>query len=335
MSALLVNLFILVACEILFTFRVLSNGFFDSIGEYGEIFSIAFTYILLLLAGFSLNRVSFLKKDEEIPKVVWLTFSLFLLIFQAMHSIIVILNFEFNAYLVLMAVIFITFLLTMYLLEKFSIAYEQQFESTLHAQEKEHYHVQYQLMQKNIEITRAMKHDLNLHLNSLHEQLQISPEQAQDYLNKLLDENKTHTIYSNTGNIAFDSIINNKLCAFTKSDAILDIDIKVPTELDMESTDVTIILGNLLNNAIDASTVVENPFIRLDINYQNGRLLLTIENTFDGVVNYKGDQIISRYDERKRGFGLKNIRKAVERYNGEMSVDYTDESFIVEILLFV
>jgi len=84
----------------------------------------------------------------------------------------------------------------------------------------------------------------------------------------------------------------------------------------MESTDVTIILGNLLNNALTAVAVVDKSFIRLNITYQKGRLLITVENSFDGIIRYEKNQIVSRYDEKNRGIGLKNVRKVVERYDG-------------------
>jgi len=154
-------------------------------------------------------------------------------------------------------------------------------------------------------------------------------------LNKLLKDNEADTFYSSTGNIAFDSIINYKLGIAAKNDISLDINVKIPSELNIESTDITIILGNLLDNAINAVGFTENPSIHLAASYQKGRLFITLENTFDGVVNYKGEQIISRYDEKNRGLGLKSIRKTVERYNGEMNVTHTDKSFLVTILLYV
>jgi len=294
------------------------------------IFSAAF-----LLSPHLLKPFSFLRKNEELPPLIWITIIISLFCFLILNYLPHVFLLDFYLILIMKLTLFVSFLLIMYLLEKFSITYEKQLESARYQQEKEYYHIQYQLIKETIETTREMKHDLNLHLNSLNEQLKISPEQAESYLNKLLKDNEKNTFYSYTGNIAFDSIINYKLGVAAKNDISLNINMKIPSELDIEPTDVTIILGNLLDNAIQATGTAEMASIHLDINYQKGRLFITIENTFDGLVNYKGNQIVSRYDEEKRGLGLKSIRKAVERYNGEMNVTHTDTSFLVTILLYV
>jgi len=290
--------------------------------------------ILVLLSPLLLKPFSFLKKNQEIP-LIWIVLTVSLVCFLILHYFALLFTVEIYIAWIMTSALLPAFLLIMYLLEKFSIIYGQQLESALYEQEKEYYHTQYQLMKETIETTKEMKHDLNLHLNSLNEQLKISPEQAGSYLNKLLKDNEADTFYSSTGNIAFDSIINYKLGIAAKNDISLDINVKIPSELNIESTDITIILGNLLDNAINAVGFTENPSIHLAASYQKGRLFITLENTFDGVVNYKGEQIISRYDEKNRGLGLKSIRKTVERYNGEMNVTHTDKSFLVTILLYV
>ena len=291
--------------------------------------------ILHLLLPFLLIPFSFLRKDEH-PKIIWISLATTATLFFFMHASLMLFDLYPHFYISIALSLMLSFMLILYLLERFSITLKQQVESAIHEQEKLHYHSQYELMKENIETTRTIKHDLNLHLNSLNKQLQKSPEAAQNYLNKLLSDNQTPEIYSNTGNIAFDAPINYKLGNITiYNDLLLDVLIKVPTDLKMESTDVTSILGNLLDNAINAVAVMDEPFIRVDVNYQKGRLLITVENSFDGVVQYKGEEIVSRNDKKNRGIGLKSVRRAVERYDGQMTLTHEDGIFVVEILIYV
>jgi len=169
------------------------------------------TILLIQLLVFSLKPFSFIRKDHEHPRIVWLSFISTSAILYALLFTIGIIDLYHHFRAIMVVAIFITFVLTMYLLEKFSTTYQKQLESALHTQEKEHYQAQYEMMQENIELTQALNHDLNLHLNSLREQLSISPEKAQNYLDQLLKEKRARIFYSNTGNLAFDSIINYKL----------------------------------------------------------------------------------------------------------------------------
>jgi len=293
------------------------------------------TLLTMHLLIFTLKPFGFIQKEKEPPQIVWITFvsaSAFIYIVLLTTSI---LNLYTHFHYIISIPLFMVFILLLYLLDRLTITYEKNLASALHTQEKEHYQLQYQLMQESIESTRAAKHDLNLHLNSLHEQFKSSPSDAESYLKKLIADNKSITTFSNTGNLAFDAIINYKLGAINANDAILNIDIKVPAALEIESTDVTIILGNLLDNAISAIANIKNPFINLKIDYTKGRLLIACENSFDGVVHYKKEKIISRYDEKNRGIGMQNIRKAVERYNGEMTITHKDHQFNVEIMLYI
>jgi len=131
--------------------------------------------ILVLLSPLLLKPFSFLKKNQEIP-LIWIVLTVSLVCFLILHYFALLFTVEIYIAWIMTSALLPAFLLIMYLLEKFSIIYGQQLESALYEQEKEYYHTQYQLMKETIETTKEMKHDLNLHLNSLNEQLKISPE---------------------------------------------------------------------------------------------------------------------------------------------------------------
>jgi signal transduction histidine kinase len=196
------------------------------------------------------------------------------------------------------------------------------------------YRVQCQIMQESVENIRSIRHDMKLHLTAVRDFTanNNSPE-ATDYLNSLLGDLEKNEIYSSTKNTAFDSIINFKLNSVKQENIKLDIRLSVPPALNIEPADIVTILGNLLDNALDAVSKVEEKIIKLDIEYSRESLFIQVENTFDGVVKKDNAQIITR-KENGGGHGLKNIRKSVEKYNGHIDISHEGNIFSVGILLY-
>jgi len=207
-------------------------------------------------------------------------------------------------------------------------------------QEKEYYLSQYNLMQESVEQVKAIRHDMKLHLTAIREYA-IDNKKATDYLSGLLEDISKSEIYSDTGNLAFDSVINFKLNQAKANNVKLDIRLFIPPVLNIDVANIVTILGNLLDNALDAVARVENKMIKLDIEFSRESLFIQIDNTFDGVVTYEsgkgGDKhhILTRKDGGMHGHGLKNVRRAVEKYNGQVDVSYEGNIFSVTVFFYV
>ena len=242
--------------------------------------------------------------------------------------------------LIIIVMLFAINLLAFYLQDVLSLAYEDKLKATLHIQEKEYYFSQCQLMQESVEQVKSMRHDMKIHLAALKD-FTAGNKEATDYLNRLLGDIGNSEVYSDTGNIAFDSIINFKLKNILEDGIKLDIKIFIPPALNIEVADIVTILGNLLDNALDAVAKVEDKMIKLDVSYDKGGLLINLDNTFDGKIKYtqekdgKERHIATRKDDDGHGHGLKNIRKSVEKYNGHMDITHEGNMFSVGILLYV
>jgi len=232
--------------------------------------------------------------------------------------------------------------LTFYLYDTLSAAYEDKIKSALHTQEKEYYFTQCQLMQESAEKVKSIRHDMKLHLaTTRHYIANHKADEAMEYLNNLVGDINDSEIYSGTGNIAFDSIINFKLKNAIDDDIKLDIDVRVPSALNIEASDVVIILGNLLDNALDAVANIEEKFIRLNVEFNQGTLFIRVDNSFDGEVQYADSQngteqvIATRKDGDNHGYGLKNIQKSIEKYDGNMDISHEGNLFSVGVLLYI
>ena len=229
-----------------------------------------------------------------------------------------------------------------YLYNSLSKAHEEKLESALHTQEKEYYLTQCQLMQESSEKIKSLRHDMVTHLATLKDYTSKGKvDEVASYLNTLLGKISESEIYSETSNLAFDSIINFKLKNAKADNINLDMSIKIPPALNVDVVDIVTILGNLFDNALDAVAKVEEKIIKLDIEFSKGVLFIKIENSFDGIVKYTygnaGEEkhMLSVKDGDEHGHGLKNIRRSVEKYNGYVRIDHTDNIFSVGILLHV
>ncbi|MDR2167933.1 MAG: GHKL domain-containing protein [Clostridiales bacterium] len=234
------------------------------------------------------------------------------------------------------AAILLINILVFYLHDILSSAYEDRLNFKLASQKNEYYRVQCRLMQESAEGLKSFKHDIKNQLTVLSDYaVQDRMEDVKEYLEKLLGAVELGEIYSQTGNIAFDSIINYKLKDAKENGIDIAVNIGIPKELNIEAAHTAAILGNLLDNALAAVEKADKKTIKLDVDYSKGALFIKMDNTFDGEVAYKNDEIASTSGEEGRGFGLKNIRKIVDQYNGHMEVKHDDTRFFVGILLYI
>ena len=229
-----------------------------------------------------------------------------------------------------------------YLYYSVSKSFEKDIKSALQTQEKEYYFTQCQLMQESVEQVKSIRHDMKLHLATIRDYTAHSKaNEATEYLDGLLENIGESEVYSDTGNIAFDSIINFKLKDVVSNHIDFQMKIFVPPELSIEVSDIVTILGNLLDNAFEAVKKVENKMIKLDIESSKGSLFIKIDNTFDGEVNYADGMngtepaIVSLKSDGNHGYGLSNIRKSVEKYNGHVDISHEGNIFSVGILMYV
>jgi len=222
-------------------------------------------------------------------------------------------------------------------------AYDRQLEAALHAKEKEYYFTQSQLMQESTENMRSFKHDIDTHMAAIrHYATKGRLEDIVVYLSSLQKNRDKGEVYSDTGNIAIDSIINYKLINANSDNIALDVKLSAPPGLSFEPSDLATILGNLLDNALDALAKIEgDKALMLEIDYNKGELFIKVENTFNGKIKYAssstGDekQITTLKDGDVHGYRLKNIQRVVDKYDGVFKVRYTENVFTAQVQLYV
>lgn len=209
------------------------------------------------------------------------------------------------------------------ILEKENILYREQFENT----------------KKYIDVTRKLNHDFKYHL--IHTKKLIENQENKNAINYIEDifklQEDSNKKFIDTGNYNIDNIINFKLNeAFNKS-IFINVDANIPYDIKISEFHIVSILGNLIQNAIEANEKVEiDRFINLEIKYKLNKLFIIISNRFDRNIKIENNKLISTKSNKfEHGIGMENIDNFVKLYNGEMMYSYQNDIFIVEILLFI
>ena len=190
---------------------------------------------------------------------------------------------------------------------------------------------------ENIYMTmRGWRHDYHNHLQSLKGYLSLNKvDQMKNYLNELeTDLDSIDTLY-HSGNLQLDSILNAKLAIAEKGQIRIHCDASIPPQLHVSDLDLCVILGNLLDNAIESCRKIKNPderFIRVYIGILKKQLYISITNATSETVKQRTDH----YFTTKRGdhgHGLKRVDQVVKKYDGYLNRQNETGVFATEIIL--
>jgi len=226
-----------------------------------------------------------------------------------------------------------------FLLDRISAAGEARLEAAIRARESDGYLAQLRLMQESAEQTAAIRHDMKVHLAAIGGlAAESKPEDVSAYIAGLLGSMDAAKLLSDTGNPVFDSVINYKLRNAERDGVKPELRLRIAPDMNVAPSDAAAILGNLLDNALDAvaRVDVDDKKIWLDIEYNNESLFIKVKNAFDGVVKYaqKNGLPVTRKPDGG-GHGLRNIQRAVEKYDGLIKIAHNGNVFSVTILLYL
>lgn len=108
------------------------------------------------------------------------------------------------------------------------------------------------------------------------------------------------------------------------------------------SFDIIIILGNLLENAIEAARQTEERLLIVNIQFMQGVLKINIENSYSGNLllrkNKNVDTIYlasTKKNSLKHGIGISSVKKIVDKYNGILKIDQKDMRFNIKLILYI
>lgn len=150
-------------------------------------------------------------------------------------------------------------------------------------------------------------------------------------------DNLQQNIYDYTGNIALDTVLSSKISKATKYSITIRPAVAIYQSLIINIMDLVLLLGNALDNAIEACQHINNVqrIIYLEIKIMDNYLYITITNPVEESVKIiNGTQIATTKSNKDlHGLGIKNINDIVNKYNGTMQLSCEDKQFILQIIL--
>ena len=194
----------------------------------------------------------------------------------------------------------------------------------------------YEEVENMYQTMRGWRHDYRNHIQVLKAYAANGDLDAiRTYLDELDTDLSAVDMVIKTGNKMADAIINSKNSLARSKDIPVKADAHIPVALTISELDLCIIIGNLFDNAIEASLALpkEKRLIRVYMNMKNTQLYMSFTN-FTAVK--KQEKKNGRFLSSKgtgHGFGLIRIDNIVERYGGYMSRNSEDNAFTTEILL--
>ncbi len=194
----------------------------------------------------------------------------------------------------------------------------------------------YQEVENMYRQMRGWRHDYRNHIQTMKVLASSGDlEGIRSYLDRLDTDLGTVDLAVKTGNAMADAILNSKISLAKSRDIPVQVDAHIPVKLKMSELDLCCIIGNLFDNAIEASLALppEERHIRVYMDMKGTQLYLSFTNfTAGGKREKQGGRFLTTKGEG-HGFGLVRIDAIVERLEGYLSRNSEDGAFTTEILI--
>ena len=212
----------------------------------------------------------------------------------------------------------------------------QKYETELLKQQVQIYMNQLNVILQGEEKMKALRHDLKHHLKEL--KLLAEQNQAKrisEYINQMEDFVRVPGEIVSSGNMEIDGVLNYMLQRAKEQLKTVKTNVILPEKITY-SFDMTVLLGNLLENAIDAARQTEEKFLEVLVEYKQGVLLIKINNSFSGGLKMDRHKFLTtKKSGGDHGIGLTSVKQIVEKYNGILKIDPQGNLFCVKVKLYL
>lgn len=183
---------------------------------------------------------------------------------------------------------------------------------------------------------RGWRHDYHNHMQKIRAHLVLGEyEEVQRYIDLMETELDAVDIKYKTGNTGVDAMLNSKLTLAEKKGLRIKCDAELPKKLSCNPVDLCILLGNLIDNAIEACEKMDpscDRFIRIYMCVRRQQLYLSVSNATCEVIRRLDKEYISN-KRGNHGNGLRRINKVVEKQKGFINRQNEPGVFATEIML--
>ncbi len=181
---------------------------------------------------------------------------------------------------------------------------------------------------------RGYKHDFHHHLQVLGGYLDAGEiARAQDYIRELDEKLQSVDILLKTGNVSLDAILSAKIAQARAEEISVTVKANVPDRLLLSDVELSIVVGNLLDNAIEACRGAKGEkFIRVFMSIKGRMLYFSMLNSAGSKLTRQGT-VFKTQKGAAHGFGLRRAEAIVSEHGGWVKYNSEDGAFTSEILV--
>ena len=182
---------------------------------------------------------------------------------------------------------------------------------------------------------RRLTHDFNRELATLKSILELKDyTKLETYLNKLVGNSQKNRLVVLTHNTIIDAILNQKYTEAKNQGIGMEFILDDLAGLPMSDEDIVIILTNLIDNAMNAAKKVDLKMIQVFMSYDKKEFLCAVKNSVAEKVPIENNEVMLKPTDIYHGFGLKNVRSVLSKYDSIYSLESTDDRFIFTMLIY-
>lgn len=182
---------------------------------------------------------------------------------------------------------------------------------------------------------RGWRHDYHNHIQALQASMALrNYDEVNAYLHQLNDDLTSVDTVIKTGRVMVDAILNGKLNIAAQNEIPVNAKAKIPRDTPVTDVDLCVIIGNLIDNAIEENKKLprEERLLRIYIGQKNTQFYLSITNAA-GKKQERNGSLFHSSKGIDHGFGLMRVESIVKKYSGLFSADSEDGGFTAELLI--
>ncbi|MDD4046965.1 MAG: ATP-binding protein [Tissierellia bacterium] len=291
------------------------------------------SYIVMLF----MSNFKMISNDIKVSNIHWL--SIFIIPVGTLILVLIMISMDYSSNvtesIISIVILLVINVFVFYFYDELMKSYESKIEKTLLQQQNNAYLKQLEIINQSKENIKAFRHDVKNHALTLKYYIDnYDREGATGYLDNILDFINYSKEHAKSGNFEIDSLINYKMDLAEKSNIKAEVYLAIPHKLNINPFDLSIVIGNLLDNAIEATLKAENKFINISIELDRNVLYISISNSYNGNLKLTNSKLETTKDNDNHGIGISSVQKSIEKYNGTMNIHYDGQVFYVDALMY-
>jgi sensor histidine kinase YesM len=195
----------------------------------------------------------------------------------------------------------------------------------------------YKALSEAIQNIYALRHDARHHILFIKTMIEEKNyDKALEYIRQFNEHEINITIPTLCENFTADSIIKYYMSIALEKNIELKTQLTIPDDININNLDLCVVLGNCLENAIDACDRIidqKKKYIYFQSKILGSHIVFKITNSFNGEILIFNKGLISTKENRGHGIGLANVQNTVNKYKGSLDFKYSDDEFNVDIVM--